>query len=224
MYPPPVQWPIDPVTQWRSTMSGHCRHYVFDMCVRARRVLRAAVCDWCRIVGTTRSATNASAAHLVTMATRRAAHLMIASPVRVRSRRLRTSATYFRLLIYWFIDCVWACAAKIRWWFGEEMYGVWSWGSKTRGRQTRTWTEVVREDFQARKLNKEDAMDRCKWRKVIKDVWWSGWLWVGECFFWYRLTRVVPDQRPLNGSVCVCVCVWHAYTHVAVNMAVKKAR
>ena len=25
----------------------------------------------------------------------------------------------------------------------------------------------------------------------------------GECFFWYRPTRVVPDQRPLNGCVCV---------------------
>jgi len=23
--------------------------------------------------------------------------------------------------------------------------------------------------------------------------------------FWYRLTRVVPDKGPLNGSVCVCV-------------------
>jgi len=23
--------------------------------------------------------------------------------------------------------------------------------------------------------------------------------------FWYRLTRVVPDNRPLNGCVCVCV-------------------
>jgi len=30
--------------------------------------------------------------------------------------------------------------------------------------------EVVREDCQARKLNKEDAMDRCKWRKVIKEA------------------------------------------------------
>ena len=30
---------------------------------------------------------------------------------------------------------------------------------------------------------------------------------MGECFFWYRLTRVVPDKRPLNGCVCVCVCV-----------------
>jgi len=61
-----------------------------------------------------------------------------------------------------------------------------------------------REDCQARKLNKEDAMDRSKWRKLIKDVRCSGWVWVGECFFWYRPTRVVPDQRPLNGWVCVC--------------------
>jgi len=45
----------------------------------------------------------------------------------------------------------------------------------------------------------------CKWRKMIKDVRWSGWVWVGECFFWYRPTRVVPDQRPLNGCVCVCL-------------------
>jgi len=33
---------------------------------------------------------------------------------------------------------------------------------------------------------------------------WSGWVWVGECFFWYRPTRVVPDQRPLNGRCCCC--------------------
>jgi len=29
---------------------------------------------------------------------------------------------------------------------------------------------------------------------------------VGECFFWYWPTRLVPDQRPLNGCVCVCAC------------------
>ena len=34
-------------------------------------------------------------------------------------------------------------------------------GSRPRGRPKKTWKEVVREDFQARKLNKEDAMDRC---------------------------------------------------------------
>ena len=33
-------------------------------------------------------------------------------------------------------------------------------------------------------------------------VWWSGLVWVGECFFWYRPTRVIPDKRPLNGCVC----------------------
>jgi len=41
-------------------------------------------------------------------------------------------------------------------------------GPRPRGRPKRAWREVVREDCQARKLNKEDAMDRCKWRKVIK--------------------------------------------------------
>jgi len=34
---------------------------------------------------------------------------------------------------------------------------------------------------------------------------------VGDCFFWYRPTLVVPDQRPLNGCVRVrvraCACV-----------------
>jgi len=43
-------------------------------------------------------------------------------------------------------------------------------GPRPRGRPKRTWREVVREDCQARKLNKEDAMDLCKWRKMIKDV------------------------------------------------------
>jgi len=30
-----------------------------------------------------------------------------------------------------------------------------------------TWREVVKKDCQARKLNREDAMDRSKWRKLI---------------------------------------------------------
>jgi len=42
--------------------------------------------------------------------------------------------------------------------------------SRPRGRPKRTWKEVVREDCEARKLNKGDAVDRCKWRKVIKEV------------------------------------------------------
>ena len=43
-------------------------------------------------------------------------------------------------------------------------------GATPRGRPKRTWREVVREDCQARKLNTEDAMDRSKCRKLIKDV------------------------------------------------------
>jgi len=38
------------------------------------------------------------------------------------------------------------------------------------GRLKRTWREVVEKDCQAPKLNKEDAMDRSRWRKLIKDV------------------------------------------------------
>jgi len=43
-------------------------------------------------------------------------------------------------------------------------------GSRPRGRPKRTWREVVREHCQAHKMSKEDAIDRCKWRKMIKDV------------------------------------------------------
>jgi len=42
--------------------------------------------------------------------------------------------------------------------------------SRPRGRPKKTWKEVVREDCQARKLIKEDAMDRSKWRKMIKEA------------------------------------------------------
>ena len=31
---------------------------------------------------------------------------------------------------------------------------------------------------------------------------------MGECFFWYRPTRVVPDQRPLNGRCCLLLLVY----------------
>jgi len=32
----------------------------------------------------------------------------------------------------------------------------------------RTWREVVQKDRQARKLNREDAMDHSRWKKPIK--------------------------------------------------------
>jgi len=32
-----------------------------------------------------------------------------------------------------------------------------------------TWREIVEKDCQARKLNKEDAVDHKRWRKQIRD-------------------------------------------------------
>ena len=43
----------------------------------------------------------------------------------------------------------------------------------------RLWKKNCR----ARKLNTQDAADHSRWRTLIKDVWWLGWVWVGECFF-----------------------------------------
>jgi len=68
-------------------------------------------------------------------------------------------------------------------------------GSRPRGRPKRTWTEVVQKGCQARNLSREHAMDRSRRKKLIRIGWWSGW-WVGECFFWYWLTQVVPDWGP----------------------------
>ena len=42
-------------------------------------------------------------------------------------------------------------------------------GSRPRGRQKKTWIEVVQKDCQAHKLSMEDAIDDGRWRKLIKD-------------------------------------------------------
>jgi len=41
-------------------------------------------------------------------------------------------------------------------------------GSRPRGRPKRRWREVVQKDCQARNLNREDAIDRGRWKKLIK--------------------------------------------------------
>jgi len=41
-------------------------------------------------------------------------------------------------------------------------------GSRRRGRPKRTWREVVQKNCQARNLHREDAMDRGRWKKMIK--------------------------------------------------------
>jgi len=42
-------------------------------------------------------------------------------------------------------------------------------GSRPRGRPTVIRTEVVQKDYQTYKLNREDAMDRSRWKKLMKD-------------------------------------------------------
>jgi len=41
-------------------------------------------------------------------------------------------------------------------------------GSRPTGRPKRTWKQVVQKDYQACNLNREDAMDRSRWKKLIK--------------------------------------------------------
>jgi len=40
-------------------------------------------------------------------------------------------------------------------------------GSRPGGRPKRTWREVVQKDCQVRNLNREDAVDRDRWKKPI---------------------------------------------------------
>jgi len=56
-------------------------------------------------------------------------------------------------------------------------------GPRPRRRPKMTWREVVEKDCQARKLNKEDAIDRSRCRKFIK---------------------AVPDKGLLNSCVSCC--------------------
>ena len=40
---------------------------------------------------------------------------------------------------------------------------------------------------------------------------------MGEISFWYRPTRVVPDQRPLNGRCCCCCVAWRNNGHGSIE-------
>jgi len=45
-------------------------------------------------------------------------------------------------------------------------------GARPRGRPKKTWREIVEKDCQARGLNREDAMDRVRRKKQIRNNWW----------------------------------------------------
>jgi len=42
---------------------------------------------------------------------------------------------------------------------------------------------------------------------------------VGEFSFWYRPTRVVPDQRPLNGRCCCCCCYINKSIYLSIYLS-----
>jgi len=42
-------------------------------------------------------------------------------------------------------------------------------GAATSGSPKKTWREIMERNCQARKLNREDAMDHNRWRKQIRD-------------------------------------------------------
>jgi len=42
-------------------------------------------------------------------------------------------------------------------------------GARPRGRPRKTWREIVEKDFQVRKFNREDAIDRIRWMKQTGD-------------------------------------------------------
>ena len=42
-------------------------------------------------------------------------------------------------------------------------------GTRPRGRPKKTWREIVEKDCQAHALNREDARDRSRWVKQIRD-------------------------------------------------------
>jgi len=102
------------------------------------------------------------------------------------------------------VAMVWACVAWRRYWLGEEMYEY-----EYVRLQTKRWTKEDLERLwnMARKLNKEDAMDRNRWRKLIKDkgclmirMGVSGWM------FLLILTHPCsPEQRAVKG-LYVYVC------------------
>ena len=77
-------------------------------------------------------------------------------------------------------------------------------GPRPRGRRKRTWREVVREDCQVRKsMNKEDAIDRCKWRKMIKDASdQDGCEWVS-----FSSGTGLPGLSQTKAVKRLCVCL-----------------
>ena len=74
--------------------------------------------------------------------------------------------------------------------------------SQPSGRLVVCWLNLVLQPSLAQNAvnrTSSHAMDLVVYANTSSSVW----VWVGKCFFCYRLTRVVPNKEPLNGCVCV---------------------
>ena len=109
------------------------------------------------------------------------------------------------------VAMVWACVAKRRHWLGEEMYRRWR-APDQEVDQRGLGHEVVQKDCQARNLNTEDAMDRSRWKNLIKTGHWSGW-WVGECFFLVPAHQSSPGQRAVKRLLLLLFVPFQKYYH-----------
>jgi len=107
-------------------------------------------------------------------------------------------------------DCMGMCCEN------KTMIGwrnVWSMKWRVPG-QEKTWREIVEKDCQARKLNREDVMDRNRWMKQIGTTvdhdsceWWLFLLVLA----YPACPRQNAESRKMVVCVCVCVCVCGAY-------------
>jgi len=66
------------------------------------------------------------------------------------------------------VAMVWACVVKRRHDLVKKCMEYEVEGSRPRGRPNRTWRKVVQRDCQARNLNREDAVDSSRGKKLIK--------------------------------------------------------
>jgi len=80
-------------------------------------------------------------------------------------------------------------------------------GARPTGRPKKTWREIVEKDCKACGLNREDTMDRSRWRKqiaMIDDHDECEWVNVSSGTGSPGLSRT-KSKEPQNGCVCVCV-------------------
>ena len=82
-------------------------------------------------------------------------------------------------------------------------------GTKLRGRPKKIWREDAKKDCQACKLNKENAVDHSRWRKLMKDGWWSGQRDVKQLLLFfklmYKLLANFSNSRHWTSPLC---CPW----------------